>query len=199
MVALFLSTFIKFFFLLTPFFVLSTFLAMTRNFTQGQRSTLAVKVTVAVLVVALVIFAAGNFVFSVFGITLDAFRIGTGILLMLTAISLVKGGAQEESAESPNNIAVVPLAIPVTVGPATTGALLVMGGESHAMGDLVAILLGIASAIVLVGLFLLGSAWLERLVKQQGLVVLSKITGLILAALAAQLIMTGIQPFLVRT
>jgi multiple antibiotic resistance protein len=197
--ALFLSTFIKFFFLLTPFFVLSTFLAMTRNFTTGQRTALAVKVTVAVLVVALVIFAAGNFVFSVFGITLDAFRIGTGILLMLTAISLVQGGTEAESAESADNIAVVPLAIPVTVGPATTGALLVMGGESHGFSDLLVILAAIASAIVLVGLFLLGSTLVERLVKRQGLVILSKITGLILAALAAQLIMTGVQPFLVRT
>lgn len=196
MVALFVSTFIKFFFLLTPFFVLSTFLAMTRNFTPSQKTSLAVKVTVAVLVVALVIFAAGNFVFQVFGITLDAFRIGTGILLMLTAIQLVNGSDQAESADAADNIAVVPLAIPVTVGPATTGALLVMGGEVHRFTDLLVILGAIAAAIVLVGLFLLGSAHVERLVKRQGLVVLSKITGLILAALAAQLVMVGVQAFL---
>lgn len=196
MVSLFLSTFIKFFFLLTPFFVLSTFLAMTQNFTGRQRVTLAVKVTMAVLVVALVIFAAGNFVFSVFGITLNAFRIGTGVLLMLTAIQLVNGAPAAESAESPDNIAVVPLAIPVTVGPATTGALLVMGGEPHGWADLFVILAAIASAIVLVGVFLVGSSLIERLVKRQGLVILSKITGLILAALAAQLVMTGAQPFL---
>jgi multiple antibiotic resistance protein len=197
--ALFLSTFIKFFFLLTPFFVLSTFLSMTRNFTARQRTALAIKVTVAVLVVALVIFAAGNFVFEVFGITLDAFRIGTGVLLLLTAIQLVTGGNEAESADAADNIAVVPLAIPVTVGPATTGALLVMGGESHGPGDLIAILAAIAAAIVLVGSFLLGSAHLERLIKKQGLVILSKITGLILAALAAQLIMIGVRAFLIRT
>jgi len=195
MVALFVSTFIKFFFLLTPFFVLSTFLAMTRNFTPTQKTSLAIKVTVAVLVVALVIFAAGNFVFQVFGITLDAFRIGTGILLMLTAIQLVNGGDQAETADAASNIAVVPLAIPVTVGPATTGALLVMGGEVHTLPDLLVILAAIAAAILLVGLFLLGSAHVERLVKRQGLVVLSKITGLILAALAAQLVMVGAQAF----
>jgi len=194
----YLSTFIKFFFLLTPFFVLSTFLAMTRNFTSNQRTALAVKVTVAVLVVAIVIFAAGNFVFSVFGITLDAFRIGTGLLLLLTAINLVNGGDQAESADAAANIAVVPLAIPVTVGPATTGALLVMGGEPHGAADLLVILAAIASAIVLVGVFLLASALIEKAVKKQGLVILSKITGLILAALAAQLIMTGVQPFLQR-
>jgi multiple antibiotic resistance protein len=196
MVSLFVSTFIKFFFLLTPFFVLSTFLAMTRDFSEAQKAALAVRVTVAVLVVALVIFAAGNFVFQVFGITLDAFRIGTGILLMLTAIQLVNGGTQAERAESVNNIAVVPLAIPVTVGPATTGALLVMGGEAHGFTDLLVLLAALASAIVLVGLFLLGSSAVERLIKKQGLVVLSKITGLILAALAAQLVMVGVQAFL---
>jgi len=196
MASLFLSTFIKFFFLLTPFFVLSTFLAMTRNFTPKQRAGLAVKVTTSVLVVALVIFGVGNFVFQVFGITLDAFRIGTGVLLMLTAIQLVNGGSQPESAEAADNIAVVPLAIPVTVGPATTGALLVMGGEVHGPADLLVLLAAIVAAIVLVGLCLLGSAHLERLIKKLGLVILSKITGLILAALAAQMVMVGIQPFL---
>ena len=169
---------------------------MTRNFTPKQRSALAIKVTIAVLLVALVIFAAGNFVFQVFGITLDAFRIGTGILLMLTAINLVNGGNQVESADAEDNIAVVPLAIPVTVGPATTGALLVMGGEFHGVPELAVEIAAIASAILLVGLFLLGSAHLERLVKKQGLVILSKVTGLILAALAAQLVMVGVQPFL---
>lgn len=196
MIALFVSTFIKFFFLLTPFFVLSTFLAMTQEFTPRQKTGLAIKVTVAVLVVAFVIFAAGNFVFAVFGITLDAFRIGTGLLLMLTAIQLVNGGTQAESADAASDIAVVPLAIPVTVGPATTGALLVMGGEAKDFMELVIELAAIGAAIVLVGLFLMGSAHLERLVKKQGLVILSKITGLILAALAAQLMMVGVQAFL---
>jgi multiple antibiotic resistance protein len=198
MLTLYITTFLKFFFLLTPFFVLSTFLAMTRNFSAPERSLLALKTSGSVLVVALVIFGAGNFVFQVFGITLDAFRIGTGVLLFLTAIQLVSGGPQDQAADEDRDIAVVPLAIPVTVGPATTGALLVMGGEAHGFTELVVILAGISSAIVLVGAILLGSVHLERLVKRQGLVILSKVTGLILAALAAQLIMVGAQAFLRR-
>ena len=133
MAGLFVSTFIKFFFLLTPFFVLSTFLAMTTNYSPGRRTALAIQVTVAVLIVSAVILIAGNFVFQVFGITLDAFRIGTGVLLILTAIKMVNG-TEPDAAEGADNLAVVPLAIPVTVGPATTGALLVMGGETHSVG-----------------------------------------------------------------
>jgi multiple antibiotic resistance protein len=194
-IALFVSTFIKFFFLLTPFFVLSTFLAMTTNYTPRRRTALAIQVTVAVLITSAVILAIGNFVFAVFGITLDAFRVGTGVLLMLTAVKLVNG-TEPDAAEGAENLAVVPLAIPVTVGPATTGALLVMGGETHSPAELLVVISALVVAIVLVGVILLSSAAVERLVKKRGLTILSKITGLILAALAAQLIMTGAQAFL---
>lgn len=196
MIALFVSTFIKFFFLLTPFFVLSTFLAMTTNYTPRRRTALAIQVTIAVLIVSAVILAIGNFVFEVFGITLDAFRVGTGVLLMLTAVRMVSG-AEPDSAEGADNLAVVPLAIPVTVGPATTGALLVMGGDTHSPAELVVVVAALALAILLVGVILLSSAAVERIVKKRGLAILSKITGLILAALAAQLIMNGIKAFLV--
>jgi multiple antibiotic resistance protein len=195
-IALFVSTFIKFFFLLTPFFVLSTFLAMTTNYTPGRRTALAIQVTVAVLIVSAVILVAGNFVFQVFGITLDAFRIGTGVLLMLTAIKMVSG-VEPDAAEGADNLAVVPLAIPVTVGPATTGALLVMGGETHSLVELATVVAALVLAIAIVGVILLSSAAVERIVKKRGLTILTKITGLILAALAAQLIMNGIKAFLV--
>lgn len=196
MKSLFLSTFIKFFFLLTPFFALSTFLAMTQNFDTKERRLLALKVTLAVFITCLIIFWAGNFVFQIFGITLDAFRVGTGILLLLTAISLVQSSDTSKPIQSEkSNIAVVPLAIPVTVGPATTGALMVMGGELGSMQEVVVSLVALALAIISLGLILFLSAGIERVVKKQGIVVLSKITGLILSALAAQLIMTGIKAF----
>ncbi len=196
MIGLFISTFIKFFFLLTPFFVLSTFLAMTTNYAPRRRTALAIQVTVAVLIVSAVILSIGNFVFQVFGITLDAFRIGTGVLLMLTAVNMVSG-AEPDSAEGADNLAVVPLAIPVTVGPATTGALLVMGGETHSAAELVTVIAALVLAILVVGVVLLLSVPIERLVKKRGLTILSKITGLILAALAAQLVMSGVKAFLV--
>lgn len=196
MASLFLSTFIKFFFLLTPFFALSTFLSMTQNFATRERRVLALKVTLAVLVTSLVIFWAGNFVFQIFGITLEAFRVGTGILLLLTAISLVQSQTDDKPAETgKSNIAVVPLAIPVTVGPATTGALMVMGGDLHSLEETVISLAALALAIAGLGLILFLSAGIERVIKKQGIVVLSKITGLILSALASQLILTGLKAF----
>jgi multiple antibiotic resistance protein len=194
----FINTYIKFFFLLTPFFLLSTFLALTQDKDEATRRKLAVKVIFATIVICMVIFLIGNYIFQIFGITLDSFRIGTGILLILSAISLVRGRDRFYAGEPSEDISVVPLAIPVTVGPATTGALLVMGGELQGIWERMIGLAGILAAVLSVGLLIYLSGSVERLLKKQGLTILSKITGLILAALAAQLVMVGILGFLGR-
>jgi multiple antibiotic resistance protein len=192
----FVNIYVKFFFLLTPFFLLSTFLSMTREMTAPAKKRLSIKVTFAVIVICLTIFLIGDYIFQIFGITLNSFRIGTGILLILSAISLVLGSDRDPARDPAEDISVVPLAIPVTVGPATTGALLVMGSELHGFWERTVGIAALCSAILCVGLMLYLSGAVERLVKRQGLIILSKITGLILAALAAQMIMTGVQGFL---
>lgn len=87
MMALFVSQTLKFFFLLTPFFGLSMFISMTSDCPSRERRALALRVALSAGVIGLVIFFFGGAIFRLFGITVDAFRIGTGILLMLTSIS----------------------------------------------------------------------------------------------------------------
>lgn len=195
----FINIYVRFFFLLTPFFLLSTFLAMTREMTPTVRKKLAVKVTLAVIVICITIFLIGDYIFSLFGITLNSFRIGTGILLILSAVSLVLGSDKPQIREESEDISVVPLAIPVTVGPATTGALLVMGVELQQLWERVVGIAALCAAIFSVGLLLYLSGSVERILKKQGLTILSKVTGLVLAALAAQMIMTGVLGFLGRS
>ncbi|HOT46027.1 MAG TPA: MarC family protein [Spirochaetota bacterium] len=198
MPGLFINTFIKFFFLLTPFFLLSTFLSMTKDMDGGKKRKIAVKSTFSIVIVCIILFLIGNQIFTVFGITLNSFRIGTGLLLFFSAITLVQGPKGEQQQKDTDDIAVVPLAIPVAVGPATTGALLVMGGE---LGDVTGKIVGISAiiaAVICTGIFLFISGSIEKVVGKQGLSILSKITGLILAALAAQMIMTGAVGFLGR-
>lgn len=196
--SLFLSVFIKFFFLLTPFFVLTMFLALTEGMSRSERHKTAVQVAVSVVVVTQVLFHFGTVIFDVFGITVDSFRIGAGSLLFLSAVALVRGrkaGAPGE--EEDGNIAVVPLAIPITVGPATIGALLIMGatleGHDKLMGSL-----ALVAAVFCVGVILYLSSHVQRLVGSMGLSVLTKITGLILSALAAQIVFTGIRNFMLN-
>ena len=85
------ALFVKFFFLLTPPFVMSAFLSVTKDNTIQERNTLAIWITLWILIISGVLLFFGGFIFKIFGITLDAFRIGTGALLFLTAVSLVRG------------------------------------------------------------------------------------------------------------
>ena len=195
---IFISTFLKMFFIMTPFFVLSVFLTLTQDATPKEKKALAIKVTISVIIASLILLFFGKHIFSVFRITLDAFRIGSGALLFLTAVELVKGSKDDAKASDKDisQLAVVPLAIPVTIGPGTIGILLVMGATFESKASLIMGSLALVSAVVVIGLMLYTSTVFERLIGKQGLLVISKITGLFLAALSAQIVFTGIKGFL---
>ena len=192
----FTNTFIKFFFLLTPFFALTMFLTMTEGMDNAARKKLSLKITFSVYAACLLLFLLGREIFSLFGITIDAFRIGAGSLLFITAAGLVHARQPQSAFSFEDDIAVVPLAIPVIVGPATIGAILVMGVEIEELRLRVVGLAALFLAIFFTGLILYLSSYLERVLRKKGIIIISKITGLILSALAAQLVFTGIKNFM---
>ena len=83
-VSMVIGVFVKIFFLLTPFFVLSVYVTLTRGEEHMTRRKLAVRTTVAVLVIVMILYLFGEAIFRYLGITLDAFRIGSGIVLLLS-------------------------------------------------------------------------------------------------------------------
>lgn len=182
---------------MTPFFVTTIFLSMTKGIDEGDKKRLAIKVTLAISITCLIILFFGKYIFELFGITLDAFRIGAGALLFLTAVDLVQKDVNAEPTCKADILkhAVVPLAIPVTVGPGTVGALMVMGADMNGFDDMLLGSGALLCAIMSIGVLLYLSGHIEKLIGRTGLIVLSKITGLVLAALAAQLIFTGIKNF----
>lgn len=125
--AYFINNFLKFVFLLTPFFVLSMFLSMTQGWAMRQKRLLALRIGIAAFCTCMILLFFGKWIFEAFDITLDAFRIGGGALLFLSAVGLVNGkvedkkplAVEDDSEARISDIAVVPLAIPVTVGPGT--------------------------------------------------------------------------------
>ena len=195
---IFLSTFLKIFFIMSPFFVITVFLTVTKESSVAVRKSLAIKVTLSVIVMSLVLLFFGRHIFSIFGITLDAFRIGAGALLFLTAIELVNGSKDDTKLESDDvlQLAVVPLALPVTVGPGTIGILLVMGADYESNAELMLGSFALICAVVAIGFMLYTSSFIEKLLKKEGLIVISKITGIFVAAISAQIMFTGIKNFL---
>lgn len=193
----FFAVFVKFFFILTPFFIIAVFLAMTENETVEVRHALAVRITIAVVIISLILFFAGMTIFTTLGITVDAFRIGAGALLFLSGVSLVNGKLELPAAKrSILDLAVVPLAIPVTLGPGSVGALVVMSTETTSLTARLLTALAIVAASLAVGVLLYLSAEIKRLIGRSGISMLSKLTGLILAALSSHMMFTGIAAYL---
>ena len=196
MVALFTETLVKYFFLTTPFFALSMFLAMTPDLPTRERANLANRVGIAAWIITVILFAFGQVIFRVFGINVDAFRIGAGALLFLSAVSLMNPKVKPVESEMGDDIAVVPLAMPVIIGPATCGPLLVLSADiGDWMSRGVAVLSLTVALVALWGILRVG-AWIEQRLGQKGIAILMRMTGLVLSALSAQMIMTGVVAFL---
>jgi len=196
LLTLFVNVFLKIFMILTPFFVISAFLSLTKDLTPGERQRIARQVTVAVALTCFALFLFGSYIFALFGITLDAFRIGAGAVLFISAVGMIQGKATVSPQNDREEIAVVPLAIPITVGPGTIGALLVMGAGLKSAPEKLAASLALLGAVLAVGGLLFAAGRLEKLLGQQGLTILTKLTGLFVSAIAAQIFFTGLKNFL---
>ena len=192
----FFGTALKLFALMTPPAVLSAFLSGTKSYPTARKRATASHTGVAVFVIGVVLYFFGESIFGVFGFTLDAFRIGSGVLLFLTAVSLMNETTDHPSMPVDADISVVPLAIPLCMGPASIGTVMVMGASASTPQER---LIGAAALLVASGgvlLLLLMAESVEKVLHRTGIAVLSKLTGLLLAAIAAQVIFTGIQSFL---
>ncbi|WP_343044252.1 MarC family protein [Marinifaba aquimaris] len=192
----FIILYLKLFFMMTPFFVMSAFIAMTKHASKAEKKRIIFKICVAVFVTGMLFFLFGIYIFDLFGITLDAFKIGAGTVLFLSAIDMIRQDDTPTAIKNTDNdIAIVPLAIPITIGPGLIGVLMVYGAEPSSVMHNVIVCMALLASVVSVGLILLISNKVQHLLGKQGLKILPKITGLFVSAIGAQIIFSGIQGF----
>lgn len=189
---------IKIYALITPTAVLSAYLTYAQDKDRKWHMRVAIKTGVAIYLIGQLLLIFGHSLFSLFGFTLDAFRIGVGILLFLNAVDLMNDDGAAPPVREDADISVVPLAIPLGMGPATIGALMVMGAASASVGET----LMISSCLFVASLCTTGllciSDTVRRMLHRTGILVMSRLTALLIAAIAAQVIFTGIKAFVAR-
>lgn len=193
-----LTLWINFFFLLTPFFVFSTFLSVTDGYSSSVKRKLSIKIAIGVAAVCIIMFFGGSYVIKLFGFTVEAFRAGSGVVLLIMAIGLVNSPNNSHKHTYKNEkellqSAIVPLAVPVTAGPATLGTVILLGLEQASWMQKLLTLLAMVLAAATVGLMLAFSDKILRFLGHSNVAILSKITGLILSALAVQMIVLGVK------
>jgi multiple antibiotic resistance protein len=192
----FVSTYIKMFFLLAPFFSMSMFLKMAEGMDSAGRHRAATRTSATILIAITVFFFFGKPLFSLLGITLAAFQIGTGTTLFLTSVMLVLGISKPPQHTEGEDFAVVPLGLPIIVGPGTIGTLMVWGTESMELKLRMVTFAGILAGGITMALFLLLAERLQKLFGQKVITMLTKLTALVLTALAAQIVFTGVKSFM---
>jgi len=185
--------------LLNPFAVLSTFMALTGKENVQERAAILLHSCLAAAAAGLVVLFSGNLFFKLLDIDLNLFKAGGGAVLMICSISLVWGKEQRirncDSAD--RSIAVVPLAVPMAVGPGTAAGLIVIGSEHgtgimQCLGNIAALSVGIA----VLGAVLSIGVWSTRLLNRTAISVITRLSGLFLSAIAAKMILEGVRNFL---
>jgi len=194
--SVFFSTTVKLLALMTPPAVLSAYVSASRTYDVDRKKRTARRTGLAVFIIGLTLFFLGDSVFSFFGFTLDAFRIGAGALLFLSAVSIMNESKHHTTFDSADDISVVPLAIPLCMGPASIGAVMIMGASAESLGQKMTGALSLMTASACIYVMLLCAEKVKKFLGETGLSVLSKLTGLLIAAIAAQVVFTGIHAFL---
>ena len=193
-----LVTFTSLLFIVDPVAVIPTYLVITQGLSMQQRHRTALRACIAAGLLMTVFGIAGTGIFKVFGITLPAFRIAGGLILWLVAMDMLRGqrSTQEGTEEivegqEKEDVALTPLAMPMLAGPGAISTVMVLAGQSHTIVGNIAVYGSVWLTAVICWLTLRAGDRLVTILGQTGIRVMTRIMGLLLAAVAAQFVITG--------
>jgi multiple antibiotic resistance protein len=186
--------------LLNPLYGIPIFLSMTEGYSPAERNRTALIAAVAATVAALVATLMGEEVLRVFGIDIPSFRIAGGIIILGIALAMLNAAAPSPSdakaaAEGHarrGNIAVVPLAIPLTIGPGAIATAIVFAHQLDEAAELVTLVPVVLGVCFLVWLGLRFAAPIAALLGDTVISVITRIMAIILAAIAIEMIVAGV-------
>jgi len=199
------------FFVVDPLSAVPFFLAMTRGDDAAKRRETALRASVTAGLVLAVFAVAGELIFRVLGISMAAFRVAGGVVLLLLALDMIRTQpsrtriteGEVEAGAGKEDIAIVPLAMPLLAGPGSIATVIVLMARSRAAPwwHRVPVLGAILVTAVASYLILSGAARTERVLGRSGLAILQRAAGLLLVAVAIQFMIDGVgeaMPVLLR-
>lgn len=193
----YITAFVTLFLVIDPLGLLPVFISLTQDHTK-TRTGIALRACVIAVAILLLFAGFGEKLLNFIGIGMPAFRISGGLLLFLTAVEMLfskraerrEEQSEEDSGEDP---AVFPLAMPLIAGPGAMATMILIAGDVRE--EFNAMLVGSAAmlcVITITFLLFLTSSFVERLLRKTGIKVISKLMGLLLAALSVQFIVDGL-------
>lgn len=195
-----ITTFVTLFIVLDPFALAPLFLALTRGMSVAMRRSVAVRACLMGAALLCVFGAFGEAVLDFIGISMPAFRIAGGILLFLTALDMLferrtkrrEDQVEHDDHEDPS---IFPLGIPLIAGPGAIATIILLTGENHGLIGLAWVLAVMLFVMCLVFVSFLSAGLLERALGKTGISVVTRVLGMLLAALAVQFVLDGLRGF----
>jgi multiple antibiotic resistance protein len=175
--------------------------SLTAGATPAQRCAMAIRSVIIAAFVLLFFATLGKGMLAALGISLDAFRIAGGILLFLIAADMVfekrterrESRAQEVAAREIDDVSVFPMAIPMIAGPGSIASIMLLTSQANGWGERSLVLAALALVLLATLAALLAAGPLMRLLGQKLEAMITRLLGVILAALAAQYVVDGIK------
>jgi multiple antibiotic resistance protein len=189
------------FFVVDPMGVVPVFVAMTQRDSQEKREQMARRAALTAFVILTVFAVAGTVIFRLLGVTLGAFKVAGGILLLLTSIEMLRAQQartriipeeQQEGVEK-DDVAIFPLAIPLLAGPGAIATVTALMGRAGRTLFMVPVVLSIAITCAASYAMLRAASQISRLLGVTGLNVMNRVIGLIIGAIAVQFVFDGLK------
>ncbi len=198
----FTSTVLTLWVILDPPGLLPVFLGLTRRMSPRQRNVAARRATLVALAVTGMFGMFGRFILDYLHVSVGALQISGGLLLLLVALQLLTGHFDESPAEdgpeSNLNVAIVPLGTPLLAGPGVIVAIMIaVQSESTPLGYIV-VAVALLTAMLGVYLTLRFAEVIRRVLKEAGITLMTRLAGLVLSAIAVQMMADGVLGFVNR-
>lgn len=191
------NTFVAIFVIVDPFAVVPIYLSLTEGYSPEALRQTRRKATKLALAILCTFGLTGMGIFKIFGITLPAFQIAGGILLLLLGIAQLNSSRprvqpeEEYEGMARDDISVFPLGMPLLAGPGAISTVVLFGSGAHGVGQMVGLVVAIAGALGCSHLTLKGAPLLYKFLGRTGLNLLTRIMGVILTAVAVQFVING--------
>lgn len=198
--AFLITAFVTLFVVIDPIGIAPLFMAMTQDMSSRMRRSIAVRACLTSVIILLIFAAFGEAVLNFVGISMPAFRVAGGILLFLTALDMLferrtkrrEGQVEEDEGPDPS---IFPLAIPLIAGPGSIATVILLVGQKPGVEGLL-LVSGIMIAVVaLVFVLFLLSGVLAPALGKTGINIVTRLLGMLLAALATQFVLDGLRNF----
>lgn len=179
-----------------PFGTVPIFAGLVKRFPTPKQKKLAFQAVLLAFFVIIAFAIFGEQVLAFLGISLPSIQASGGLLLLLVALELLTGKNERPKGEEDINVALVPLGTPLLAGPGAIAATIVFVNQATTLSDYIAIGLAIFSVHLIVYLSLRFSIPIIKLLGAGGISVATKLAGLLLAAIAVQLVVDAIFEFI---